>query len=277
MSERRACHVLGHSRSVHRYRSKRPTLDRDLAVRLHEIALVKPRRGYRYAWDQLRRQGTPTNVKRVHRLWKLSGLQVPKKTRKRRRITNPGENSTTRLAPTYRNHIWCYDFIFDATENGRPIKILPVLDEYTRECLALVAGRSLTSRHLVEVLDHLIEERGAPTFIRSDNGSEFIAGRVKAHLSSVQSETRYVDPGAPWQNSYAESFNSRLRDEVLTQEIFCSLPEAQALLEIWRHEYNHDRGHSSLGYLSPLEFAASLEEHALQPLQTPNPHASVLT
>jgi len=152
-----------------------------------------------------------------------------------------------------------------------------VLDEYTRECLALVAGRSLTSRHLVEVLDHLIEERGAPTFIRSDNGSEFIAGRVKAHLSSVQSETRYVDPGAPWQNSYAESFNSRLRDEVLTQEIFCSLPEAQALLEIWRHEYNHDRGHSSLGYLSPLEFAASLEEHALQPLQTPNPHASVLT
>lgn len=262
---------------MHRYEAKRPALDRDLAVRLHEIALAKPRRGYRYAWDQLRRSGVPVNLKRVHRLWKLSGLQVPRKSRKRLRIANPGENSTVRLAPAYRNHIWCYDFIFDSTANGRPIKILPILDEYTRECLAIVAGRSLTSRHLVEVLDDLFEERGAPAFIRSDNGSEFIADRVRAHLHSARSATRYVDPGAPWQNSYAESFNSRLRDELLTQEIFCTVPEAQALLEIWRCEYNHDRGHSSLGYLSPSEFAASLEKAAPSTHQTPNQPAVVLT
>ena len=143
--------------------------------------------------------------------------------------------------------------------------------------MTIQASDQINSEGVQRILEEVMVDHGLPRYIRSDNGSEFIADRVKAHLNSVQSETRYVDPGAPWQNSYAESFNSRLRDEVLTQEMFCSVAEAQALLEIWRQEYNLNRGHSSLGYLSPSEFAASLEEHALQPLQTPNPHASVLT
>ena len=204
----------------------------------------------------------PVNLKRVHRLWREAGLQVPQKSQKRERLgsgtDSPGQNSTIRLAPEHPNHVWCYDFVFDATADGRALKILPVLDEYTRECLALVVGRSLTSRHVIETLDRLIAERGAPRFVRSDNGPEFIAHRVGAYLLAADSGARHIDPGAPWQNGYSESFNGKLRDELLNQELFGSLAEAEVLHERFRRHYNEARPHGALGYLTPAAFAASI-------------------
>lgn len=257
VSERRACRVVGHPRSTHRYAPERPAQDRALVARLCEIAGAHPRYGYRRAWAVLRGEGRAVNRKRVHRLWREAGLRVPQKTRKRRRV-GTGENSTVRLAPERPNHVWCYDFVFDQTEDGRALKLLTVLDEYTRECLALVVGRSLTSRHVVATLDRLVAERGAPTYVRSDNGSEFIAHRVGAYLLAAASATKHIDPGAPWQNGYSESFNGKLRDELLSQELFGSLTEARVLAERWRRHYNEGRPHSALGYLSPAAFAATL-------------------
>ncbi len=264
MSERRACRVVGHPRSTHRYAPERPAKDRALVARLLRLARDHPRYGYRRAWAVLRGEGWAVNRKRVHRLWREAGLQVPQKTQKRRRV-GTGENSTVRLAPERPNHVWCYDFVFDATEDGRALKLLPVLDEYTRECLALVVGRSLTSQHVVATLDRLIAplplgrgQRGAPTFVRSDNGSEFIAHRVGAYLLAAESDTKHIDPGAPWQNGYSESFNGKLRDELLSQELFATLSEARVLAERWRRHYNESRPHSALGYLPPAAFAATL-------------------
>lgn len=257
VSERRACRVVGQPRSTHRYTPTRPAMDRALATRLCTLAREHPRYGYRRAWAVLRGEGWEVNRKRVHRLWREIGLQVRQKPHKRRRV-GTGENSTVRMAPERPNHVWCYDFVFDATADGRPLKLLPVLDEYTRECLALVVGRSLTSRHVVATLDRLIAERGAPAFVRSDNGSEFIAHQVAAHLLAAKSDTKHIDPGAPWQNGYAESFNGKLRDELLGQEVFASLAEAEVLAERHRRHYNESRPHSALGYLSPAAFAATL-------------------
>lgn len=260
VSERRACRVVGQPRSTHRYKPERPATDRALVARLLLLARDHPRYGYRRAWAVLRGEGWAVNRKRVHRLWREAGLQVPQKTQKRRRVAGAasGENSTVRLAPEHPDHIWCYDFVFDATEDGRALKVLAVLDEYTRECLALVLGRSLTSYHVVATLDRLIKERGAPTFVRSDNGSEFIAHRVAAHLLGAESNTRHIDPGSPWQNAYSESFNGKLRDELLSQELFATLAEARVLSERWRRHYNEDRPHSALDYLAPAAYAAML-------------------
>lgn len=209
VSERRACRVVGQPRSTQRHPTKRPAADRALVARLLHIARDYPRYGYRRAWAVLRGEGWAVNRKRIHRLWRQAGLQVPQKARKRRRVAGgaTGENSTVRLAPQHPNHVWSYDFVFDATEDGRALKLLTVLDEYTRECLALVVGRSLTSRHVVATLAQLIGKRGAPGVVRSDNGGEFIAHRVAAYLHASKSDAKHIDPGAPWQNGYAESFN----------------------------------------------------------------------
>ena len=265
MSERRACLVVGQPRSTHRYAPERPAKDRALVARLLRLARDHPRYGYRRAWAVLRGEGWAANKKRIHRLWRETGLQVPQKTQKRRRV-GTGENSTIRLAPERPNHIWCYDFVFDATDDGRALKLLPILDEYTRECLALVVGRSLTSHHVVATLARLVAERGAPTYVRSDNGSEFIAHRVAAHLLAAESETRHVDPGSPWQNGYSESFNGKLRDELLGQEAFATLAEAQVLTERFRRHYNESRPHSALGYLSPAAYAATLNPQSASAL-----------
>ena len=229
-------------------------------ARLLRLAREHPRYGYRRAWAVLRGEGWAVNRKRVHRLWREAGLQVPLKTRKRRRLAGSasGENSTIRLAPERPNHVWSYDFVFDATEDGRALKLLTVLDEHTRECLALVVGRSLTSRHVVATLDRLIGERGAPGFVRSDNGGEFVAHRVAGYLHAAKTDARHIDPGAPWQNGYNESFNGKLRDEHLSQELFGSLAEAEVLTERFRRHYNESRPHSALGYLPPAAYAASL-------------------
>lgn len=257
MSQRRACRVIGQPRASQRYQSVRPDRDAALAKRIGTLAADHPRYGYRRIWALLRGGGPAVNLKRVHRLWREAGLQVRRKATKRRRAGS-GENSTVRLKAEHPNHVWSYDFVFDTTEDGRAIKLLPIVDDYTRECLALACARSIASTGVTDVLERLIGERGAPQFVRSDNGPEFIAEHVADYLNESNSQARHIDRGAPWQNGYVESFNGKLRDELLGREIFTSLHEAQVLTESWRRHYNERRPHSALGYLTPSAYAASL-------------------
>ncbi len=182
---------------------------------------------------------------------------MPKKQRKRRRL-GTSANGIVRLRADHANHVWCYDFLYDQTTDTRPLKFLPVKDEYTRECLALEVDRSFRAVDVIEVLKYLFEVRGAPMFIRSDNGPEFIADALQRWLSATTAKTLYIEPGAPWENGFSESFNSRFRDELLNRELFTSVLEAKVLSEDYRLDYNHHRPHSSLGYQTPAAFAASL-------------------
>ena len=195
------------------------------------------------------------NAKRIYRLWRREGLKVPKKTVKRKRLGSASGGIVRRQAE-YRNHVWSVDFIFDRTSNGRPLKVLVVIDEYTRECLALEVGRRFTSDDFIALLTDLLAIRGAPKFIRSDNGPEFIANRVRGFLEKIEVGTSYIEPGSPWQNGYVESFNSRLRDECLACEEFTTVSEATEVLDRWRDHYNHRRPHSSLDGLTPAEFSS---------------------
>jgi transposase InsO family protein len=213
----------------------------------------------------LRRDGQEVNAKRVYRLWRENGLSHRPKARKRRRIGS-SENSCVRLKPSYPNHVWSYDFLFDATADGRRLKWMPVIDEHTRECLALEVDRSITSTDVIDVLDGLIGERGAPDFIRSDNGPEFVANAVQSHLADLDVETRFIAPGAPWENGYIESFNGTLRNELLSREVFGHLLEARVLGSQYRQEYNTERPHSSLDYQTPAEYSANyVADSALTP------------
>jgi len=209
----------------------------------------------------LKREGWNVNAKRVYRLWRQAGLSHRPMPRKRRQLGSSA-NSCVRLKPNYPNHVWSYDFLFDATEDGRRLKWMPVLDEYTRECLALEVKRSITSSDVIGVLDRLIAERGAPAFIRSDNGPEFIAEAVREHLGDLDVDTRFIAPGAPWENGYVESFNGTLRVDLLDREVFGHCPEAKVLGEQYRREYNTERPHSALDYQTPAEFAASYVTHS---------------
>lgn len=213
-----------------------------------------PRYGYRRITALLRRAGWVVNKKRVQRLWREQGLRVPKKQHKKRRLGSSA-NSCTRRQAEFRNHVWTYDFVFDRTEDGRRLKFLTVVDEFTRECLALPVERHFTARDVVAVLAELVTERGAPAFIRSDNGPEFIAMAVRDWLGRAGIDTAFIEPGAPWENAYSETFNGKLRDELLQREIFLTVAEARHLADGFRFEYNHDRPHSSLGYKTPAEFA----------------------
>jgi transposase InsO family protein len=214
-----------------------------------------PRYGYRRIWALLRRAGWRVNRKRIYRLWIQEGLKVPQKQRKRRRL-GCSENSCVRRKAEYKDHVWTWDFIHDRTTNGRALKCLSVVDEYTRECLALEVDRSITSEKVIDVLVELFRIRGVPNHVRSDNGPEFIAKAIRRWLSHAGVETLYVEPGSPWENGYAESFHSRLRDELTKREEFTNLAEARYMADAWRLEYNHRRPHSSLGYQTPAEFAA---------------------
>ena len=215
----------------------------------------------------LRREGQKVNAKRVYRLWRENGLSHRPKARKRRRIGS-SENSCVRLRPNYPNHVWSYDFLFDATADGQRLKWMPVIDEHTRECLALEVDRSITSIDVIEMLDRLIGERGAPAFIRSDNGPEFVAEAVRRHLAELDVETRFIAPGAPWENGYIESFNGTLRNELLSREVFGHLLEARVLGSQYRQEYNTERPHSSLDYQTPAEYAVN---YAADSALTPTP------
>jgi len=195
------------------------------------------------------------NVKRVYRLWRKEGLKVPQKQRKRRRLGS-SDNGCVRHRAARINHVWCYDFVSDQTVDGRTVKFLTLEDEYTREALAIEVERNITSREVIDTLRYVFEVRGAPEYIRSDNGPEFIAKALRAWLAEAGVETLYIEPGAPWQNGFNESFNGKLRDELLNGELFTSLKEAKVVTEDYRLEYNQRRPHSSLGYLTPAAFAA---------------------
>lgn len=266
-SERRACRVLGQPRRTQRYQARKaddePALVRDML----ELVRRHPRYGYRRIWVLLKREGWLVNRKRIWRLWKQEGLKVPQNKHKKRRL-GLAENGGIRLASSGKDGIWAMDFVFDATADGRSLKWLTLVDEFTRECLALEVSRQFKAVDVIDVLRELIAIRGMPAYIRCDNGPEFIAQAVKTWLKISQIGTLYIEPGSPWQNGYAESFNSKLRDELPAVEIFETLRQARALAVQWRLEYNHRRPHSSLGYMTPAAFAASLAEPPVATLPT---------
>jgi len=250
VSERRVCRVLGQPRSTQRYDKSTPDDEEVLRSRIVALASRYGRYGYRRVAAMLSSEGWRVNHKRVERIWRLEGLKVPQKQPKRGRLwLNDG--SIVRLRPEFPKHVWSYDFMQDHTQDGNPFRILNIIDEYTRECLAVRVARSLTHKDVLEVLTQLFCERGVPVHLRSDNGSEFTAKKVRTWLSRLDVKPLFIEPGSPWENGYIESFNGKMRDELLAREIFYSLKEAQILIEIWRREYNTIRPHSSLGYRPP--------------------------
>jgi putative transposase len=256
VSQRRACRVLEQPRSTQRQKPKAPEEEERLVVRMLELVRRHPRFGYRRIWALLRREGWRVNRKRVYRLWRKQGLKVPRKQRKKRRLGSSA-NGCVRRPAEYKDHVWAWDFLHDRTVDGGPLKWFTLVDEYTRECLALEVRRGMTARAVSVVLAGVVRERGAPKHIRSDNGPEFIARVIRAWTSAAGLETLYIEPGAPWENGYAESFNSKVRDELLNAEEFANLLEAGVLGKAWKQEYNHERPHSSLGYRTPAEFGAT--------------------
>lgn len=273
VSERRACEVLGQPRSTQRYIAKIKGDERAIVGRMHELVRRRPRFGYRRIHALLRGEGFHLNRKRTYRLWRKEGFKVPRKQRKRRRL-GVSDNGVAHRRAERINDVWCWDFIHDRDERGGPLKWLTIEDEFTRESLALEVERSMKAVDVLDVLTELMLTRGVPAHIRSDNGPEFIAHVIRGFLERAGVATLYVEPGAPWQNGYAESFNGRLRDELLDGELFADLREAKVLSVRHRSDYNHRRPHSSLGYQTPAEFAASLAGPALRVGAAPLPCAS---
>lgn len=258
VSERRSCQLVGISRHGVRYETRRS--DSALAEKLKAIADQHPRYGYRRACALLRRDGDEVNHKRVQRVWQAAGRGLPLRRPRKKRA---GTSALTGLQAIRANHVWTYDFVFDRCANGQQIKLLTVVDEYTRESLAILVATAIKSRTVVEVLSRLIAERGAPIYLRSDNGSEFTAARVKDWLKEKGVETLYIEPGSPWQNAKGESFNGRLRDECRNVEWFKNLREAAVIVETWRRHYNKERPHSSLDYRTPSEFYRVYKQRAM--------------
>lgn len=239
-----------------------------LRARIVELAEQYGRYGYRRVTGLLVNEGWQVNHKRVGRIWREEGLKVPQKQPKRRRLwLNDG--SCVRLRPQYPGHVWSYDFVQDRTHNGRTFRMLTIIDEFTRECLSIDVDRRLSSDRVLERLTELFAQRGAPDYIRSDNGSEFTAKKVRRWLSELSVKTLFIEPGSPWENGYVESFNGKLRDELLNMEIFDTLREAQVLVERWRKHYNTVRPHSSLGYRPPAPEARQPWAPGFAPLSPP--------
>ena len=252
VSERRACRLVGQPRSTQR---RRPTLvpgDEHLRKRLRALARDHQKWGYRKQHTLLCREGWRINRKRVRRVWREEGLQVRRRKRRRR----AGSRVPGHQAASYPNHTWAMDYEFDETAGGRRLKILNVTDEFTREALACVPARSIDAKATVAVLAGLTADRGAPRYVRCDNGPEFVGHALKRWCRSSGARTSFIEPGAPWQNAFVESFNGRMREELLNLEVFDSLVEAAVLIEDWRVEYNTYRPHRSLRMLTPTEFAA---------------------
>ena len=236
-------------------------------ARIVALAQRFGRYGYRRITALLRAEGWRVNHKRVERLWRREGLRVPPKPPRRRRLWL-ADGTTTRRRATRPHHVWSYDFVQDRTHDGRPLRLLCIVDEYTRECLAIVVARRLRADDVLACLTQLFVERGPPAYLRSDNGPEFTAHAVRAWLPRVGVTTLFIQPGSPWENGYVESFNGKLRDECLNGEIFTTLVEAQVLIERWRREYNQRRPHSALGYRPPAPPTLEVRPHAaFQPLQ----------
>ncbi len=256
VSQRRACQAVDQPRSTQRYEPAEIEDEKELVKRMKELSGKHPRYGYRRIRALLGSEGRKVNRKRVHRLWRREGLKVPQKQRKRRRLGGSG-NACFRRKARGKNDVWSYDFVMDQTSDGKRLKMLPVVDEFTRECLTIEVERHMTARDVVDTLKYLFEVRGVPRHIRSDNGPEFIAEAVRQWLKQSGAATLYIEPGSPWENAYSESFNGRLEDELLNREAFATLKEAKVLVEDHRQAYNHRRPHSSLGYATPAAFAAS--------------------
>jgi putative transposase len=249
-SERRACRVVGQARSTQRRQPRRRADEEALRGDVVRLASRYGRYGYRRVTALLRAEGWVVNHKRVERIWRQEGLKVPQRQPKRGRLwLNDG--SCMRLRPTHHGSVWSYDFTMARTHDGRLLRLLTVLDEYTRECLAIVVARRLKSDDVLHCLAELFAKHGAPEHLRSDNGPEFTAQVVREWLNRVGVRTLFIEPGSPWENGYNESFNGKLKDELINREIFYSLREAQVLVERWRREYNTIRPHSSLGYRPP--------------------------
>ena len=247
---------MGVSRSTQRYRLRKESVaEQKLVARMHELVRKHPRHGYRMIGAKLRREGWRVNIKKIYRLWRREGFKVPRKTRKRRRLGHSG-NSCVRRRAEHKDDVWTWDFIHDRTTAGQPLKWFAITDEYTRECLALEVDRGMTADQVLDVLTHLFVTRGVPKHIRSDNGPEFIAKAIRRLGERAGLELLYIEPGAPWENGFAESFFSRLRDELLNCEEFENLAEARWFARRRQREHNEERPHSSLGYQTPAEFAS---------------------
>jgi len=274
VSERRVCLVLGQHRSTQR---RIPTGREDeerLTADLIELARRHGRLGYRKIAEMLRTQaGWVVNDKRVERIWRREGLKVPSKQPKRSRLWL-SDGSCVRLRAERANHVWSYDFVEDRTHGGRKYRMLNIIDEFTHECLAIRIDRKLNSTAVIDVLSDLFILRGVPEYVRSDNGPEFIAKAVQDWIKAVGAKTAYITPGSPWENGFIESFNARLRDELLDGEIFYSLKEARIVIESWRRHYNTERPHGSLGYKPPAPevfIPAFAARAAAQPQPAPPP------
>jgi putative transposase len=255
VSQRWACQLVGQHRSTQRHQPAERERDRALREELRQFSRAHPRWGYRRAHAQLCSQGWQVNRKAIQRLWREEGLRVPVRRRKRQRLgtsTTPAD----RLAAEHPDHVWALDYQFDQTEDGRRLKLLNVVDEYTREALIITVDRRIDADATVAALDRLVIERGRPPrFVPMDNGPELTANALRDWCRFNQTGTSYIEPGSPWQNPYVESFGGRLRDELLAVDAFSSLLEAQVLVEDWRIESNTVRPHSALGYLTPTEYA----------------------
>jgi putative transposase len=246
--------VLHQPRSTQRYESSPRDDEVCLTKRMRELAGQRPRFGYRRIAGLLRQERWQASNTRIWRLWRREGLKVPQKKRKRRYL-GTSSNSCRRRSTRHPNDVWAWDFVFDRTVSGSPLKWLSIVDEYTRECVALKVDRSITSEDVIDTLADLFATRGVPRCIRSDNGPEFVATAVRDWLEGLEIDALYIQPGSPWENGYAESFHARFRDEFLAMEEFETLSVARRLTPLWQEDYNRRRPHSSLGYLTPHEFA----------------------
>jgi putative transposase len=255
VSERWACRVVGQHRSTQRHEPVRAADDAALRAELRAFSVLRPRWGYRRAHHHLREQGWEVNRKRVQRLWREEGLRVPQRKRKRRRV---GESTVpaSRLRAERPNQVWAFDFQFDQIADGRVLKLLNVVDEFTRESLVMLVERSIDADRTVSELERLVSERGAPEHLRMDNGTEMTAHALRDWCRFSKTATAYIEPGSPWQNPYVESFHSRVRDELLDVEEFSCLAEARVVIGDWQEDYNQRRPHSSLGMRAPAVFAA---------------------
>ena len=276
-AERNACRLVEQPRSTQRYKARIDYEERRIRKRLHELAKKHPGSGYRRMARLLRREGLKVNRKRVQRLWREEGLRNPLRKRQKR-ARGHSENSCAMKKAEHQNHVWCWDFTMDETADGRRLKWFAVLDEYTRECLALEVERRMTARDVLAILTRLEAQHGTPGAIRSDNGPEFIARAVQQWLAARNVGPLYIAPGSPWENGYSESFNSRMKAEFADREVFGSLLEAKVLGAEYQRYWNQERLHSGIGYQTPAEFAAELgpDSATLRPPQVRSPHQPTL-
>lgn len=257
VSQRKAGQTLDQSRSSQRYELRLPVKDASLIEAIKKQIAKRPRFGYRRITVELRKDQWVVNFKRVYRLWRDQDWDVPaKRGRKKRGRDGSSDNACHKKKPDHINHVWSYDFVSETLENGRKAKLLNILDEHTRECLTIDVARRITAQDVLDVLRYLFLVRGQPDYIRSDNGPEFTAKKVKKWLKKMNVKTLFIEPGSPWENGYMESFNGHMRDECLDREIFVGMEELRYICEKYRLDYNHHRPHQSLGYLAPAQYAA---------------------